>query len=163
MIPMRGAFAVVATVVGLFLLFNFKTPDLTTSRPVAPTPAISQPSPSVSPPVSASGSAAPTQAATPTPASGYRDGTFTGQDFPNDYGDVQVAAVISGGRITDVRTLQMPTDRPRSAYITQQAGPILHDQALQVQSAQIDGVSGATFTSQGYAQSLQSALDQAKA
>jgi len=69
--------------------------------------------------------------------------------------------IISDGRIVDVQALQLPFDRQRSAYISQVAGPLLHDEALKAQSAQIDTISGATFTSDAYAQSLQSALDHA--
>jgi uncharacterized protein with FMN-binding domain len=55
----------------------------------------------------------------------------------------------------------MPSDRQRSQYISEQAGPYLQQEALQAQNAQIDIVSGATYTSESYAQSLQSALDKA--
>lgn len=66
-----------------------------------------------------------------------------------------------GGRITDVKALQYPTDRPQSAYISSVAIPYLHDEVLKAQSAQIDIITGATFTSDSYAQSLQSALARA--
>jgi uncharacterized protein with FMN-binding domain len=69
--------------------------------------------------------------------------------------------VITDGRITDVQAVQLPTDRAESAYISQQAGPLLRQEALQAQSANIDIISGATYTSQSYAQSLESALQQA--
>jgi uncharacterized protein with FMN-binding domain len=77
------------------------------------------------------------------------------------YGDVQVRVIVRGGRIADVQALTLPSDRQRSAEISQQAGPMLHDEAVQAQSAQIDTLGGATYTSEGYAQSLQSALDKA--
>jgi uncharacterized protein with FMN-binding domain len=77
------------------------------------------------------------------------------------FGDVQVRVTISGGKITDVQAIQLPFDRPRSAEISQFAAPQLHDEVLQAQSAQIDLLSGATFTSDAYAQSVQSALNQA--
>jgi len=63
--------------------------------------------------------------------------------------------------MTDVQAMTLPTDRAESAYISQQAGPMLRSEALQAQGSQIDGVSGATFTSEAYAQSLQAALDSA--
>jgi uncharacterized protein with FMN-binding domain len=72
-----------------------------------------------------------------------------------------VQVIVSGGKITDVKALQYPTDRPQSAYISSVAIPYLHDEVLKAQSAQIDIISGATFTSDSYAQSLQSALAQA--
>jgi uncharacterized protein with FMN-binding domain len=96
----------------------------------------------------------------PTPAPGV-SGAFTGQDFPNRFGDVQVQVIISNGRITDIKAVQLPYDRARSAYISQVAGPLLRNEALQAQSARIDVISGATSTSYSYAQSLESALQQA--
>jgi uncharacterized protein with FMN-binding domain len=82
--------------------------------------------------------------------------------FSNRYGPVQVAVVLNGTRIVDVHALQMPTDRARSADISSQAAPLLHDEVIQVQSARIDTIGGATYTSASYAQSLQSALDKAR-
>ena len=76
------------------------------------------------------------------------------------FGDVQVRVILGNGKITDVQPLQMPFDRRRSQEITQAAAPLLHDEVLQAQSAQIDLISGATYTSDAYQQSLQAALDQ---
>jgi uncharacterized protein with FMN-binding domain len=149
-IPSRAAAAILATVVGLVLLLSFKTPDTAALRLVRP-PLVS-PAPAVGGP-----------GALPVTGASLRDGQYTGQDVPNQYGDVQVQVTISSGRITDVQPVALPSDRQRSAEISQYAGPILHDEALQAQSAQIDAISGATYTSQSYAGSLQSALDQARA
>jgi len=79
----------------------------------------------------------------------------------NQYGDVQVQISGRGGQLADVEALQMPSSHQRSQEISQQAAPLLRQEALQALSAQIDLLSGATFTSESYAQSLQSALDQA--
>jgi uncharacterized protein with FMN-binding domain len=68
---------------------------------------------------------------------------------------------MKGGAITDVTVLQQPSGNPRDTEINAQALPILIDETKQADSAQIDMVSGATVTSTGYIQSLQSALDQA--
>ncbi len=84
-----------------------------------------------------------------------------GAVFSNRYGDVQVAVILDGTRITDVKALQMPVDRSRSAEISSQAAPLLRNEAIQAQSAQIDTVGDATYTSDSYARSLQSALDKA--
>ncbi len=84
----------------------------------------------------------------------------TGQDVPNQYGDVQVRVSAVGGRITAVSAVQLPSGDGRSQEISSFAGPQLAQQALAAQSAQIDGVSGATYTSESYRASLQSALDQ---
>jgi uncharacterized protein with FMN-binding domain len=154
-IPTRAAVAVVATIAGLVLLLNFKTPD---------TPVASGPRPGIigSPPSAAPSSSSSSPASCAAGTGPFKDGTFTGQDVPNRFGDVQVQITISCGRITDVTPLQMPNDRQRSYDISTQAAPLLHDEALQAQSAQIDLLSGATYTSDSYARSLQSALDQAR-
>jgi uncharacterized protein with FMN-binding domain len=160
MLPTRAAVAIVATVIGVFLLFNFKTPAQAKPRTPSADVAQATPTPSASATASASASATPTP--TPTPSSnGLKDGTYTGQDIGTQFGDVQVKVTISGGKITDVQPIQLPFDRPRSAEISQFAAPQLHDEVLQAQSANIDYLGGATFTSDAYAQSVQSALDQA--
>mgnify|MGYP001367934863 CR=1 FL=1 len=156
--PTRAAVAIVATAVAVVLLFSFKTPAVV--RPRTPAADVSQASPNPSPSPSPGDSSAPT----PSPSSSgqtYKDGQYTGQDFQNQFGDTQVKVTISGGRITDVQALQLPYDRQRSAEISQYAAPQLHDEVLQAQSAQIDSLSGATYTSDAYAQSVQAALDQA--
>jgi uncharacterized protein with FMN-binding domain len=108
----------------------------------------------------------PIPTATPTSppavASGYKDGTYTGDPADAFYGNIQVQATISGGKITNVQFLQAPNDRGESIQINQQADPILAQEAIQAQNANVDVVSGATDSSQAFVQSLQSALDQAK-
>ncbi len=99
---------------------------------------------------------------TPTPTSGYKDGTYTGNVTDATYGNVQVQTTITNGRITDVQFLQYPNDRRTSVEINSQAMPYLKQEAIQAQSAQVDIVSGATYTSQAFIQSLQSTLDKAK-
>jgi uncharacterized protein with FMN-binding domain len=74
---------------------------------------------------------------------------------------VQIQVVVSGSTIKNVSFLQLTADDPRSQEINDQAGPILLQETLSAQSSNIDTVSGATYTSEGYLQSLQSALDQA--
>ena len=93
----------------------------------------------------------------------YKDGTFTGPSVDAYYGNVQVQATIQGGKITQVKFLDYPHDRRISQAINNQAMPWLNSEAVQVQSAHVDIISGATFTSEGFQQSLQSALAQAKA
>ena len=160
--PTRAAVAIVATAIAVVLLFSFKTPAQARPRTPAADFAQATPTPSASP--TPSDSSAPTPTPTPSNAGpAYKDGQYTGQDFPNQFGDTQVKVTISGGRITNVQPLQLPFDRQRSAEISQYAAPLLHDEVLQAQSAQIDSLSGATYTSDSYAQSLQSALDQAHA
>lgn len=88
-------------------------------------------------------------------------GTFLGAVAQTRYGPVQVRIVVSDGTITDVTAPQLTGADGRSVAISAQAAPVLRQEALQAQSAQIQAVSGATFTSEGYTTSLQSAIDQA--
>ncbi|MEU6173980.1 FMN-binding protein [Streptantibioticus parmotrematis] len=88
-------------------------------------------------------------------------GTFTGAVEDTPYGTVQVEAVVRGGRLTDVTVLQQ-THGGRSDQIDAYALPVLRSEALAAGSADIDVVSGATYTSGGYARSLQAALDAAR-
>lgn len=98
----------------------------------------------------------------PAPSRAATSGTFTGKDVPTQFGDVQVQIVLKAGRITDVGAVRLPFDRPRSQFISQQAAPILRSEVLAAQSAQIDLLTGATFTSDAWATSVQSALDEAR-
>jgi uncharacterized protein with FMN-binding domain len=102
-----------------------------------------------------------TPAPVATPTGRYKDGTYTGSVADAFYGNVQVQVTVSGGNITDVQFLQYPSDRSTSRFINSQAMPLLTQEAIQAQSAQVDGVSGATATSGAFIQSLQSALSQA--
>lgn len=99
---------------------------------------------------------------TNTPNSGYKDGTFTGDPADAFYGFIQVQAIIQNGKITDVKFLQSPNDRSRSIAINAQADPMLAQEAIQAQSANVNIISGATDSSQAFIQSLQSALNKAK-
>ncbi|WP_067134369.1 FMN-binding protein [Microtetraspora malaysiensis] len=85
----------------------------------------------------------------------------TGDTADTRWGPVQVQLVISGGKVTGVKVLQAPDGNRRDISINDRALPVLNEAALSAQSAQIDAVSGATYTSEGYITSLQSALDKA--
>jgi uncharacterized protein with FMN-binding domain len=86
--------------------------------------------------------------------------TATGTDVQYRYGDIQVQVTTTGSKIDNVSIAQEGATDARSYQINSQAVPILESQTMSAQSTQIDGVSGATYTSQAYLQSLQSALDQ---
>ena len=88
--------------------------------------------------------------------------TVTGDTIQTRWGPVQVKITIKSGKLTEVTAVQYPTDNPRDQEINSFALPRLRSEALQAQSANIDTVSGATYTSDGYRQSLQSALDSAR-
>jgi uncharacterized protein with FMN-binding domain len=144
--PKRGAIAAALTVIGLVALLSFKTPSTAQLR-TGSGAAVGQASP---------GTGSGVAGATPS-----ANGTITGPVVSTQFGTVQVQITVSGGKVTDVQALQLPNDRIRSMQISQYVGPILRSEALQAQSAQISLVSGATFTSEAYARSLQAALQQA--
>ena len=87
--------------------------------------------------------------------------TVTGETAQTRWGPVQVKITVKNGKITDVTAVQSPSDNPRDQEINSYALPELRREVLAAQSASIDTVSGATYTSDGYRQSLQSALDSA--
>jgi uncharacterized protein with FMN-binding domain len=83
-----------------------------------------------------------------------------GPTIDTRWGPVQVEAVVSSsGQICDVDAIQYPSSHRRSQQINNRALPILHKEVMQAQSININGVSGATITSVGYARSLQAILD----
>lgn len=92
----------------------------------------------------------------------YKDGTFKGSVADAYYGNVQVQVTTRNGRIVDVVFLDHPHDRNTSVQINDYAMPILRSEAIKVQSAQVDTVSGATATSGAFRESLSSALNQAQ-
>lgn len=102
-----------------------------------------------------------TSAGGPTTTTAAADGTYTGQSVGTRFGDVQVQVTVSGGSIADVTALHLTDSDGRSVQISNRAAPILKQEVLASQSANVANVSGATYTSQAYLSSLQSALDQA--
>lgn len=157
---MRRAIPVIAaTAGGVALLANFHTSPGRVSLATGGTaPSTTIPSTNVpAPPSSSSPSTA--GSAPPTTVGGRRP--IDGPVVSTRYGDVQVRIVLVGKQIVDVKALRLPNDRDRSVRISNEAGPLLREEALSAQSAQIDLLSGASYTSDGYAQSLQGALDSA--
>lgn len=159
-IPPRAVVALVSTALGLVLLFSFKTPDQPPRRSAAAPPSLAV---AASTTPKSSGSSGVFGPATPATRPTGNRGTTTvmGDDEQNQFGEVQVEVTFAAGKITDVKALKLPYDRARSAEISQFVEPYLREEALQAQSAQIDLISGATYTSVSYAQSLQSAIDKA--
>ena len=126
-----------------------------TSKPVATKKAT--PAASASATATATHSATPTAAATTAAAApAAKNGTFTGPAVFVNYGTVQVKITVSNGRITDAVAVQAPSGR--NDRYTQMAVPILKQQTLAAQSANIKGASGASYTSYGWFKSLQGAL-----
>ncbi|GAC1326611.1 MAG: FMN-binding protein [Mycobacteriales bacterium] len=150
---MRRAFAALAgTVLGLSLLLTFRT----TTAPAGPATVIASAAPTTGP------STGPSTAAAGSTVAPRATSTVNGSLVSTRYGPVQVRVTMTNGKITDVSALQLPGSRQQSVSINRQAAPILRTEALAAQSSQIDTVSGATYTSDGYATSLQAALDALK-
>ena len=152
----RLILAVVGTIAGLIALLSFRThpgPATVGSLPAASL----GPVPSPATPSGRAGAAAGTG---PSPPSAGPVTTL-GQAVTDQYGTIQVRIVTVGRQIRSVSFAQLVGDEELSDLINAQAGPLLLHRTLIAQSAQIDTVSGATYTSDAYRQSLQSALDKA--
>ncbi|MFB4296227.1 FMN-binding protein [Actinomadura sp. NTSP31] len=142
-----------STVAGIVLLLSVKPHHSTTAKAAAAAP-------------QATGTAAPAPSAAPSSsatAGGKASGTYKGDVIDTRWGPVQVEITMAKGRLTAVKVLQVPTENPRDREINEFAVPQLTQEALAAGTARIDSVSGATYTSEGYIQSLQSALDAAHA
>lgn len=95
------------------------------------------------------------------PSQAFKDGSYTGSVEDAYYGFIQVRAIISGGRLSDINFLQYPNDNGTSRSINEQALPILKSEAIQAQSARVDLVSGASDSSPAFVRSLETALSKA--
>lgn len=178
----RVALALFSTITGLVMLLSFKTHSSTAAGVPA---AISTTGPSTSgsgtsgsatsgsgssasgtsrsgTSGSGSSSASAAPSATPKPSSATSVAkTYTGSAVDTRFGPVQVQITVQNGTITAVNATEYPQNDPRDQQINSYAIPQLNQEALTAKNANIDMVSGATYTSDGYISSLQSALDQA--
>jgi uncharacterized protein with FMN-binding domain len=147
----RVILTLVGTVAGLVALLSYKTesPVATAASGLPSASATDAPAATTTGPVASAPSSATTSA------------SFTGTAVQTRYGIVQVRVVVSGAKITNVSFVQLTAFDGRSQQINSSAAPTLLQETLSAQSAKIDTVSGATYTSDGYVRSLQSALDQA--
>lgn len=153
----RITMAIMTTIAALVLLFSYRT---STSGPRTATSTVAGAAPAgVVPGQSAPGEASPS--ASPPARSTKQTVTVNGTAVQTRWGPVQVQAKITSGKITDVVVLLQPDGNRRDEEINSFALPRLREQVIAAQSANIDGVSGATVTSEGYIQSLQAALDAA--
>ncbi|MFI1921144.1 FMN-binding protein [Streptomyces sp. NPDC020377] len=151
----RIVLASAATVSGMVLLLSLKPHT---------TPAVAGPA-STPAPSSSSGASTGTAGSDGTTGSDGSAATgtrsLTGDSVQTRWGPVQVRVTLKGGRLTNVTAVTYPQENPRDQQINAYAIPQLTREALTAQSADIDTVSGATYTSDGYRRSLQSALDSA--
>jgi uncharacterized protein with FMN-binding domain len=149
----RIVFAVMSTITAVVLIFSYHTS--TNSAFVAGSPVVQRPgSPGSASPPRSSPKGGPA-------TSKSSQATFTGDAADTRWGTVQVRITVQSGKITASEAVQYPQNNGRDAQINGYALPILSQEVIQQQTASIDTVSGATVTSDGYLQSLQSAIDQA--
>lgn len=153
---------VAALIVGSFILYSLSHAQASALAPTSSTSGATGSSSSSTSVGSTSSSGASSSTASTTGAK-YKDGSYTGSVADAQWGYIQVKAIISGGKITDVQFLQHPSDRDRSIQINDFADPQLTQEAIQAQSAQVDVITGATDSSDAFMQSLGDALTQAQA
>ncbi|MEA2306099.1 MAG: hypothetical protein QOH43_3379 [Solirubrobacteraceae bacterium] len=151
----RAPIVLAATVAGVAAVLGFKPrePQLPAVAAASSSAGVSGSSSSPS----SSSSSAGSSSSSATSTAGTR--TATGDAIATRYGNAQVRVTVSGGKITKIEAIQLQGNDPRSVQISSSAEPYLRQSALTKQSAAIDAVSGATFTSASYEASLQSALD----
>jgi uncharacterized protein with FMN-binding domain len=163
----RIALWLASTATIVVLLFGYHTSTNKTAASAAPSSSGSSAtstgtSPSPSSPTASAGSSSASPAPSSSPSSASSEPqSYTGSVAQTRWGPVQVQITVAEDRITKVTVLQQPSGNPRDVEINDQALPILVRDTLDVQSAEIDMISGATVTSDGYIQSLQAALDEA--
>jgi uncharacterized protein with FMN-binding domain len=150
----RITFWFLSTLSVVVLLFGYDGSSTSTTPTASPPAAVSGSTPNTS-----SGTSSSTSSGTAAASAATKK--VTGSVASTQWGPVQVALTVSAGRITGVEVLQQPSGNPKDTEINDYALPILTQETTTAQSAGIDMVSGATVTSTGYVQSLQSALDQA--
>jgi uncharacterized protein with FMN-binding domain len=148
----RITVGIVSTVSGVLLLFSYHTSTMGAGTTTS-TPQNGGASTTTS-----GGSSTTTDSGA---ASSGGDGTFTGESVDTRWGPVQVAITVANGKITAAKAVVYPDGNQRDQQINAYALPVLAQEVVKAQGAQIDMVSGATVTSQGYIGSLQSAIDQA--
>jgi uncharacterized protein with FMN-binding domain len=147
---------VLSTLSALVLLFSYSTSTSGPQATSAPSSLYSSSTPGSSSTGSGSGNSSGSN-----PSGSSSGKTVTGPVAQTRWGPVQVQLKVSHGKIANVSVIQYPNGNGRDQEINSQALPILTQETISAQSAQIDMVSGATVTSDGYLESLQSALDQA--
>lgn len=150
----RIVIAIASTITGLVLLFSWPT-SLNRSITLASGAGTAGTGTSSG----SSGSSSSSGSASGTPSG--TSGTFVGDAVATRYGDVQVQITATDGSITSAEAVAFPDRDGRSQQISAYAIPVLQDETVRANGASIAMVSGATFTSRGYVQSLQSAIDQA--
>ena len=142
-------------VISLFALRNNK------SKTLAPTTTPTNTTSSNTPSSTSTTATTTNQPSGASSSSAYKDGVYKGSVANAYYGNVQVSVDIQNGKIASVNFLQYPNLDSTSVYIAQQVMPYLKQEAIKAQSAHVNLITGATFTSQAFVQSLTAALQKA--
>jgi uncharacterized protein with FMN-binding domain len=145
----RSPLVIAATVAGTagVLAFHAQAPAVQTATATTTTPA-------------ATATAGATSSSSKSSSgSSSASGTATGDAVDTQYGPAQVKVTVKNGKIVSVAAVELQSRDPHSQQISSSAAPVLQQEILSKQSADVDAVSGATFTSASYTQSVQSALD----
>ena len=153
--PKRGLIALVLTLAGLRLIVAYSPPGGD----------IGSVDPSAAPTDSPAAGPTPTPAKTPKPSKAptgtLKDGTYDGDAIKFKFGTAQVEIVVSGGVITEVKALKLPTAGGYTKRVTTFFQTDIPARVVADQGWKISNISGATYTSRAYSQSLQSAINQA--
>jgi uncharacterized protein with FMN-binding domain len=163
----RAIIATVGTVAALVAVLDYKSHGAVTAVQVAvPSTSSASPSsptaaPATDPSTSSGSSSASTVPATTAPTATSSGGTYTGMEVQYQYGEIEISITIKDGKIAGLTLPVNTAEDPQSASINSQAVPILTKEALAAQGIHFDSVSGATYTSNAFAQAFQSALDKA--
>jgi uncharacterized protein with FMN-binding domain len=159
----RISFWFMSTLSAVVLMFSYHTSTnsiaLAAPEPVTPDSTTTTVENAAEEPTTTSGSPATTPKASTSTKS--TSGTYTGSRTNTRWGIVQVQITVKNGKITNSQAIQYPSSNGRDQQINAYALPILSQEVISAQSANIDAISGATVTSDGYMSSLQSAIDQA--
>jgi uncharacterized protein with FMN-binding domain len=158
----RALLAIFGTIAGLVGLLSFKThttPVATVPAAVATTAPGASPSPTAPAPTSTGSASSSTPSSSPAATKPAATKTVTGDSINTRWGPVQVKITVSNGKITSATAVDYPENNPRDEEINATAIPKLQQESIGQSTSKIDMVSGATYTSEGYIQSLQSALD----
>lgn len=164
--PKRGLIALVLTLAGLRLIVAYSPPggDIGSVDPSADPSVVPSDAPSASPGSSAGPTPTPTKTPKPSkaPTGTLKDGTYDGDVIKFKYGTAQVEIVVSGGVITEVKALKLPTAGGYTKRVTTFFQTDIPARVVADQGWKISNISGATYTSRAYSQSLQSAINQAR-
>jgi uncharacterized protein with FMN-binding domain len=157
----RISFWFMSTLSAVVLMFSYHTSTnsiaaAAPAEPVTPDTSTTTVENAADAPTTSSGSTASSKSTTKTTS-----GTYTGSRANTRWGIVQVQITVKNGKITNSQAIQYPSNNGRDQQINAYALPILSQEVISAQSANIDAISGATVTSNGYRSSLQSAIDQA--